>query len=105
MTISGTKCAATFLMRHNGRYRYGSFITGAEMQRKYNAVMCGRYTLTAEPLHIEKRFNAKFITNEWLPTLNLTTTNNFVALHPVFEIHVGEQVLRNVNTRRHSCNR
>jgi len=32
--------------------------------------MCGRFTLTAEPCHIEKRFGAKFITTEWHPTYN-----------------------------------
>ena len=32
--------------------------------------MCGRFSLTAEPHHIEKRFGAKFITTDWEPTYN-----------------------------------
>ena len=32
--------------------------------------MCGKFTLTAEPRHIEKRFGAKFITTDWHPTYN-----------------------------------
>lgn len=32
--------------------------------------MCGRFTLTSEPRHVEKRFGAKFITTDWQPTYN-----------------------------------
>jgi putative SOS response-associated peptidase YedK len=32
--------------------------------------MCGRFSLSAEPRHIEKRFGAKFITTDWKPTYN-----------------------------------
>lgn len=32
--------------------------------------MCGRFTLTAEPGHIEKRFGARFISSHWEPTYN-----------------------------------
>lgn len=34
--------------------------------------MCGRFSLIAEPRHIEKRFGAKFITTDWPPTYNAT---------------------------------
>ena len=32
--------------------------------------MCGRFSLTAEPHHIEHRFGAKFITTDFEPTYN-----------------------------------
>jgi putative SOS response-associated peptidase YedK len=32
--------------------------------------MCGRFTLTAEPGHIEKRFGGRFISSDWHPTYN-----------------------------------
>ena len=32
--------------------------------------MCGRFSLSAEPRHIEKRFGAKFVTTDWQPIYN-----------------------------------
>jgi putative SOS response-associated peptidase YedK len=36
--------------------------------------MCGRFSLTADPQHIEKRFGARFISSHWEPTYNAAPT-------------------------------
>jgi len=43
--------------------------------------MCGRFSLTAESRHIEKRFGAKFITTDFKATYNAAPSQLLPVIH------------------------